>query len=87
MHIRNKPIRPEPVYGVLAIPGIPEILVHMRNPRVHQRDFALGKLPITQGNIFVRRTRNEICLHVHSQGFSVDGEQQWVFGQAIKVEA
>jgi hypothetical protein len=46
MHIRNKPIRPEPVYGVLAILRIPEALVHMRDSRVHQRDFAFGKLPI-----------------------------------------
>jgi hypothetical protein len=45
MHIRNKPIRPEPVYGALAILRIPEALVHMRDSRVHQRDFSFGKLP------------------------------------------
>ena len=87
MHIRNKPIRPEPVYGVLAILRIPEALVHMRDPRVHQRDFAFGKLPITEGNVFVRGTGYEICFHVHSQGLGVDGEEEWVFGQAIEVEA
>jgi hypothetical protein len=46
MHIRNKPIRPEPVYGLVAILRIPEALVHMRDPRVHRRDFPFGKLPI-----------------------------------------
>ena len=34
------------VYGVLAVLCIPEALVHMRDPRVHQRNFSFGKLPI-----------------------------------------
>ena len=29
----------------------------------------------------------EICFHVYSWGFGVDGEEEWVFGQAIEVEA
>lgn len=46
MHMRNEPLRPEPVYGVLTILCIPEGLVHMRDSRVHQRDFSFGQFPI-----------------------------------------